>query len=49
MEHFFATKLEDVRHDGSLIILLSLTTSDKLNQSNFTDHELNTKKVSFRK
>ena len=32
---------EDVRHEQSLIFLLSKTYPDILNQSNFTDHEIN--------
>ena len=31
---------EDVRHERSLIILLSLTDPDILRQSKFTDHEI---------
>ena len=30
---------EDVRHERSLILLLSLTDPDILRQSKFTDHE----------
>ena len=32
---------EDVRHERSLLLLLSLTDPDFLNQSKFTDHEIN--------
>ena len=32
---------EDVRHERSLIFLLSLTDPDKLKQSKFKDHEIN--------
>ena len=32
--------LEDVRHERSLILLLSLTDPDILRQSSFTDHEI---------
>ena len=41
MEHYFATMFEDVRHERSLILLLSLTDSDFLKQSKFTDDEIN--------
>ena len=41
MEQFFATMFEDLRHEGSLILLLSLTDPDILKQANFTDHEIN--------
>ena len=44
MEAFFATMFEDLRHERSLILLLSLTDSDILKQSKFTDNELNTLK-----
>ena len=39
MEHYFPTTFEDVRHERSLIILLSLTHSDILRQSKITDDE----------
>ena len=32
---------EDVRHERSLMLLLSLTDPDILKQRKFTDHELN--------
>ena len=41
MEGYFATIFEDVRHERSLILLLSLTDPDILKQSKFTDHEIN--------
>ena len=41
MEQYFATMFEDVRHARSLILLLSLTDSDILKQSKFTDDEIN--------
>ena len=41
MEAYFATMFEDVRHERSLILLLSLTDPDKLNQSKFTNDEIN--------
>ena len=40
MEAYFATIFEDVRHERSLVLLLSLTDPDILKQSNFTDHEI---------
>ena len=41
MEQYFNTIFEDVRHERSLILLLSLTDSDILKQSKFTDDEIN--------
>ena len=41
MEEYFTTIFEDVRHERSLIILLSLTDPDILKQSKFTDDEMN--------
>ena len=41
MEEHFATMFEDVRHERSLILLLSLTDPDILKQSKFTDDEIN--------
>ena len=41
MERYFATMFEDVRHERSLILLLSLTDPDILRQSKFTDSEVN--------
>ena len=40
MEQYFATIFEDVRQEGSLKILLSLTDPDLLKQSNFTHEEI---------
>ena len=40
MEQYFATITEDVRHERSLILLLSLVEPDILKQSKFTDHEI---------
>ena len=40
MEAYFASIFEDVRHERSLIILLSLTDPDILRQSKFTDYEI---------
>ena len=41
MEQYFATIFEDIRHERSLILLLSQTDSDILKQSKFTDDEIN--------
>ena len=41
MEQYFATMFEDVRHERSLILFLSLTDPDILKQSKFTDDEIN--------
>ena len=41
MESYFATMFEDIRHERSLILLLSLTDPDILKQSKFTDDEIN--------
>ena len=40
MEQYFKTIFEDVRHERSLILLLSLVEPDILKQSKFTDHEI---------
>ena len=40
MEQYFATMFEDVRHERSLIFLLSLTDPDILKQSKFADDEI---------
>ena len=41
MEEYFTTIFEDVRHERSLILLLSITDPDILKQSKFTDDERN--------
>ena len=41
MEAYFATIFEDIRHERSLILLLSLTDPDILKQSKFTHDEIN--------
>ena len=41
MEAYFATMFEDVRHERSLILILSLVEPDILKQSKFTDDEIN--------
>ena len=40
MNQYFATIYEDVRHERSLILLLSLVKPDILRQSKYTDHEI---------
>ena len=40
METYFDTIFEDVRHERSLILLLSLVEPSILKQSKFTDHEI---------
>ena len=40
MEQYFAVMFEDVRHERSLIFLLSLTHPDILGQSKFTDYQI---------
>ena len=40
MEQYFNTIFEDIRHERSLILLLSLTDPDILKQSKFTDDEI---------
>ena len=40
MEQYFAMILEDVRHERSLILLLSLLEPSILQQSKFTDQEI---------
>ena len=40
MEQYFNTIFEDVRHERILILLLSLVEPSILQQSKFTDHEI---------
>ena len=40
MEQYFSMMFENVRHERSLILLLSLTDPDILRQSKFTDYEI---------
>ena len=40
MEDFFSNLFEDVRHERSLILLLSLSDPDILKQYKFTDDEI---------
>ena len=39
MEQHFSTMFEDIRHERSLILILSSTDPDILTKSNFTDEE----------
>ena len=41
MEAYFSNLFEDIRHERSIILLLSLTDPNKLKQSKFTDDEIN--------
>ena len=41
MEQYFSNLFEDVRHERSLILLLSSTDPDILKQSKFNDDEIN--------
>ena len=40
MEAYFNTIFKDIRHERSLILLLSLVEPSILKQSKFTDHEI---------
>ena len=40
MQQYFKTIFEEVRHERSLILLLSFVEPDILKQSKFTDHEI---------
>ena len=40
MEQNFSNLFDDIRHERSLILLLSITDSDILRQSKFTDDEI---------
>ena len=40
MEQYFNTIFEDIRHERSFILLLSLVEPSILKQSKFTDHEI---------
>ena len=40
MEAYFNTIFEEIRHERSLILLLSLIEPDILKQSKFLDHEI---------
>ena len=41
MEQYFDSIFEDVRHERSLLLLLSIVEPDILKQSKFTDDEIN--------
>ena len=41
MENYFATLLEDVTPERSLLLLLSLTDPDKIKQNGITDYRIN--------
>ena len=49
MEQYFNTIFEDVRHERSLILLLSLTDPNILKQSKFTDDEIIIKSLALEK
>ena len=50
MEAYFDNIFEDIRHERTLILLLSLTDPDILRQSKFTDDEINiTKNLALEK
>ena len=40
MEAYFATMFQDVRHERSLNLLLSITDPDIFKQRKFADHEI---------
>ena len=40
MNQYFNTIFEDIRHERSLILILSLVEPDILRQSKFFDHEI---------
>ena len=40
MEAYFNTIFDDIRHERSLILLLSIAEPSLLKQSKFTDHEI---------
>ena len=40
MEFYFINLFEDIRHERSLMLLLSLIEPDILKQSKFTDYEI---------
>ena len=45
MEQYFDSIFEDVRHERSLVLLLSLVELDILRQSKFLDHEIEIIKI----
>ena len=40
MEAYFSNLFEDIRHERSLLLLLSIIEPDILKQTKFTDHEI---------
>ena len=46
MEQYFVVIFEDVRHERSLVLLISLTHPHIIRQSKFTDYENDTIKIS---
>ena len=50
MEQYFNTIFEDIRHERTLILLLSLLEPDILRQSKFLDYEIeNLKNIALEK
>ena len=50
MEAYFSNLFEDIRHERSLILLLSIVEPDILIQSKFTTHEIEIiKNLAFQK
>ena len=45
MEAYFNTIFEDIRHERSLILLLSIVEPDILKQTKFNDHEIEIIKI----
>ena len=41
MDQYFANLFECVRYEKALVLIISLTDSNKLGKSKFTDHETN--------
>ena len=46
---YFSTVFEDIGHERSLILLLSLIEPDILEQSKFTDDEIDIKNIALEK
>ena len=50
MQQYFSVMFEDVRHERSSILILSLTDANKLRQNKFTDCEIHIiKKLALKK
>ena len=50
MEAYFDSIFEDVRHERSLILLISIVEPDIIRQIKFSDHEMETiKKIALEK